>query len=110
MFLGQITERYHNYRSENFGDRWINLELLNKQFKENIIKQHTNHHEQEIAKQLYPAMQGGAGKNNIPHQEKARRETDAKGNNECRNMWFKSKNTNMQDLFVQDVVVADEKH
>ena len=50
VFLGQIAERYHDHRSEDFSDCWINLKLLHKQFQENVIKQHAYYYEKKIAK------------------------------------------------------------
>ena len=42
------------------------MDVFNKELDEYIIEKHTQHYQQKIPEQLYPAPEYGTGENNVP--------------------------------------------
>ena len=82
--------------------------MLHKQFNENVIEQDTNHYQHEIPEQLNPSPQVRIRKNNIAHQEKSQRESDAEGDDESAYMRTDSAKGKLNDTFIKNEIVTDE--
>lgn len=84
------------------------MQLLNEELDESIVQQNTDQHQQKIPEQLNPPPNDGIRKNYMSHQEKPGWKTHAERNNECRNMWLESQESNVQDFFMKNKIVANE--
>lgn len=107
LLLSEITEAHHNDGGQHLCNGWINIALLHKELDEGIIEADTNQHQQEIAEQLHPSLQGGARKNDKPVQQVAGGETDGERNEEGHDMRTDSPRKCVYDLLIQDEIIAD---
>ena len=86
VLLREVTKANNDYCSEDLGNRWIKMKGFNKQLDEYIVEAEANQHGHHVTNQLHPAVHCGFLKNNIARQVKAQRKTDAKGDQEGRDI------------------------
>src|SRR5258708_36354510 len=86
------------------------MPLLHEELDKDIVQEQADDHQHEIPEQLYPAMQGGLGEDNSAHQEKPRRETNAKGNEYGSRIRFQSHKPKVPILFMQDEIITDKEN
>jgi hypothetical protein len=110
ILLGQVTEGDDDHCCEYLRDGGIDVELLHKQLDEDIVESQTDHHQDEISEQLYPAMEDGLGEYNILVEEIARGEADGEGHNKGENIGGNGNETHVHIPFVQDKIIADGIH
>jgi hypothetical protein len=110
ILLGEITKRYDDARGDYFGNGRIQMKMFDKKADKNIIQDDTNNNQQEITEQLNPPMKYRTRKHNVAHEHKTCRETDQKRYNESGYMGLKSNKSKMQNLFVQNIVICQEKN
>jgi hypothetical protein len=106
MLLSEITESHHNHGGHDLCNRGVYMELFDEQFYKKIIQRDADGDQQEVPEQLYFAVKGGFRKHNVSHQKKSQWETYRKRKNECSDMRFKGDKTQVQRLFVEDIIVA----
>lgn len=55
-------------------------------------------------------MEDRSGKHHVPHQHKTGRETNQEGYDKSCNMGFKIDEAQIQNLFMQDIIISQEKN
>jgi len=86
VFLREVTKANNDYCGQHLGNRGIKMKGFNKQLDENVVEAEANQHGHHIPKQLHLAVHCRFLKNNVARQVKAQRKTDAKGDQEGRDI------------------------
>lgn len=110
MPLGKVAEGHHNHRNQHFGNSGVEVQLLHEQFDEEDIHQYANGHNGKVTEQLHPSAQAGSGEGDVFLQQETNRKTTAEGNKYGRYVRTEGDKTQIEVLFVQYKVVADEVH
>jgi hypothetical protein len=110
ILLGEIAKGNDDGRGDYFGNGRIQMKMFNKKADKNIIQDDANNNQQEITEQLNPSMKYRVRKDNVSHQHETRWKTDQKGYNESGNMGLKGNKSQMQNFFVQNIVICQEKN
>lgn len=66
VLLGEVAERDHNDSSKHLRNGGVQMEVLNKEFDENVIEKNTQYHQQKIPEKLNPSPQYGTRENDMP--------------------------------------------
>jgi hypothetical protein len=84
------------------------MELLDEELDKNIIHGQADHHQEEISEELYPPKQDRIREDNIFVQQISHRKTDAEGHQKGKNIGGNRDNSEVDESFVENVVVADK--
>ena len=121
MLLGHIAETNNDRSCWELGDRRPHVALLDKELDQHPVQKKTKQHQHKIAEKLHPAMQNAPAKDDIPVEEEAGGEADAKSEKDRghigrhvshvlrrkRNVDGKRK---MNGVLMEDIVVAEPIH
>ena len=110
IFLRQIAEGYDDNGGERFGDRGIDMELLYEELDEDIVEQQADDHQDEVSEQLYPAVQGRFGEDDVPCQEKAEGKADAERDQDRCDMGLDHQESQIHVVLVKNNVIGDGIH
>ena len=110
IFLCEITEGNHDGRGDDFGNGGIQVKMFYEKPDKYVIKNNANHHQEEIPKQLNPAVEDGIREYHMAHQHKPGRETDQEGDDEGRDMGFKCDKSQVQYFLVQNKIVGKKEN
>ncbi|GEO08015.1 hypothetical protein SAE01_05110 [Segetibacter aerophilus] len=91
MLLAEVTECYNKSSRDYFGDNGIDVQLLNKEFQEHIVKSNACQHHRKVPDELHSSAQITLAKNKVSAVIKPNRKSDAKRSNHCCNVWTNSK-------------------
>ena len=84
------------------------MELLDEELDKNIIHGQADHHQEEIPEELYPPEQDRIREDNIFVQQISHRKTDAERHQKGKNIGGNRDNPEVDESFVENVVVADK--
>jgi hypothetical protein len=105
FFLGHIAESHDNNSCQDLCRCGIDMELLHKELDEDIIQPEADNHQQKIAEELYPSVQGGFREYDVAGQKKPRWKAHAKRNENRCNMGLDDKEPKVHVVFVQDKII-----
>lgn len=78
VLLREVAEGNHDDGGKYLRYRGVKMEVLHEQLNENVVEINAHQHQQQVAEQLYPALQDGAGKNDVAVKHEPGRKTDGK--------------------------------
>lgn len=110
ILLCHIAETDDDDRRQHLGDCRIDMELLHEELDEEDVQADANHHQDKIAKQLYPAMQRTARERNMPVENETRGKANAEGDKNGSDIRRKGPIKQMHILLMQDEVEAEPVH
>lgn len=108
ILLRHVTERYYDYGCHHFGNSGVNMKMLHKKLKEDIIQKNAEHYQQEITEQLNPPPEYGSREHNIPVQKVSQWERNGKGHQEGCNMWADRSGRSKNHLLLKNEVIRNE--
>jgi hypothetical protein len=86
------------------------MKVFHKKPDKNIIQNNANQNQEEIPEKLYPPVKNGSGKYHVTHKHETGGETDKEGYDESCDMGFERDETQMQNFFMQNIIIGQEKH
>lgn len=105
VLLGEVAER-HDYNSgKHLRNGRIQMKMFYEKLDENVIQEHTEHHQDKIPEKLYPASQYRTRKNNVPVQKVTGRKRNGKRDQEGGYMWADWTGRGKYNLFLKDKIV-----
>lgn len=107
MALRKIREQYNHNSIGDLCQRGIPVQHLHKQFQQHIIEQQAAHGNKEVAKELHPPPQVRPLKHNKQTQVKADGQRNGRGQKQGHDMRRNNKRPDMDQLFVQNIMVRD---
>jgi flagellar biosynthesis/type III secretory pathway protein FliH len=101
MPLGQVTEHNNNNRSHDLCNYRINVKILNKDLKHDIIQKQVEQTDHKVTEQLHSPFDPGIIEHNILLHKKAIRKGYDKGKKQGSNVCLECIKPEMQVLLIQ---------
>jgi hypothetical protein len=110
VLLGDVTEADYNNGRQDLGDRGVDMELFYKQLNEDNVQTDADQHQHKVPEQLDPAVQGAAGKGDMPVEKETGGKAYTKSDEHGRYIRRDGREAQMHKVLVEDIIEAEPVH